>query len=329
MVARTVRFDLQGRVEKMGHHNIAVAGVDVGKSWLDAAIASSAARWRFANNPEGRGALVALLSKLGVRRVGLEASGGYERAIVEDLHKTGFDVILFQPRQVRAYAVYRLRRAKTDRIDAGLIAACAAEHGAVRPRPDPRLQALTEPLRLLEQVEDDIARLKTRREAYRSPDIRAALADEIKRLRASRTALIKRLRSALAAEPDLAHRFQLILSIAGVGERTALTLSIAMPELGALSREQAASLAGLAPFDNSSGKHDGRRMIAGGRANVRTALYAAALPAAFKWNAALVAFYRRLKAAGKSHKQALVACARKLLTYANAVLARGTPWQTQ
>ena len=185
MVARTVRFDLQGRVEKMGHHNIAVAGVDVGKSWLDAAIASSAARWRFANNPEGRGALVALLSKLGVRRVGLEASGGYERAIVEDLHEAGFDVILFQPRQVRAYAVYRLRRAKADKIDAGLIAACAAEHGAVRPRPDPRLQALAEPLRLLEQVEDDIARLKTRREAYRSPDIRAALADEIKRLRLS------------------------------------------------------------------------------------------------------------------------------------------------
>ena len=176
----------------MGHHNIAVAGVDVGKSWLDVAIASSASRWRFANDPEGRGELVALLSKLAVRRVGLEASGGYERAIVEDLHEFGFEVILFQPRQVRAYAVYRLRRAKTDKIDAGLIAACAAEYGAVRPRPDPRLQALAEPLRLLEQVEDDMARLKTRREAYRSPDIRATLASEIKRLKLSRTALIKR-----------------------------------------------------------------------------------------------------------------------------------------
>ena len=313
----------------MGHHNTAVAGVDVGKSWLDVAIASSASRWRFANSPEGRGALVALLSKLAVRRVGLEASGGYERAIVEDLHEFGFEVILFQPRQVRAYAVYRLRRAKTDKIDAGLIAACAAEHGAVRPRPDPRLQALAEPLRLLEQVEDDMARLKTRREAYRSPDIRAALANEIKRLKLSRTALIKQLRAALAAEPDLAHRFKLIVSIAGIGVRTALTLSIAMPELGTMSREQAASLAGLAPFDHSSGKHDGRRMIAGGRANVRTALYAAALPAAFRWNAALIAFYQRLKAAGKSHKQALVACARKLLTYANTVLSRGTPWQLQ
>jgi transposase len=327
MVARTVRFVLQGRVEKMEHHNIVVAGVDVGKHWLDVAIASSAARWRFANDPEGRRALAALLSKWGVRRVGLEASGGYERAIVEDLHESGFEVILFQPRQVRAYAVYRLRRAKTDKIDAGLIAACAAEHGAVRGRPDPRLQALAEPLRLLEQVEDDIARFKTRREAYRSPDIRAALADEIKRLKLSRTGLIKRLRAALAAEPDLARRFKLIVSIAGIGQRTALTLSIAMPELGALSREQAASLAGIAPFNNSSGKHDGRRTIAGGRAHVRTALYAAALPAAFRWNAALVAFYRRLKTAGKSHKQALVACARKLLIYANTVLARGTPWQ--
>ena len=110
---------------------------------------------------------------------------------------------------MRAYAVYRLRRAKTDKIDAGLIAACAAEHGAVRPRPDPRLQALAEPLRLLEQVEDDMARLKTRREAYRSPDIRAALANEIKRLKLSRTALIKQLRAALIAEPDLAQRFKL------------------------------------------------------------------------------------------------------------------------
>ena len=205
---------------------------------------------------------------------------------------------------------------------------------AARPRLGGRrrrdtLQALAEPLRLLEQIEDDMARLKTRREAYRSPDIRATLANEIKRLKLSRTALIKQLRAALTAEPDLAHRFKLIVSIAGIGVRTALTLSIAMSELGTLSREQAASLAGLAPFDHSSGKHDGRRMIAGGRANVRTALYAAALPAAFRWNAALVAFYQRLKAAGKPHKQALVACARKLLTYANAVLARGTPWQLQ
>jgi transposase len=312
---------------KMNNHTTGAAGVDIGKAALDVALANGAQRWRFPNDDKGRNALVSLLSSLGVERVGLEASGGYERAVVEQLRKAGFDVIIFQPRQVRAYAVYRLRRAKTDAIDAGLIAACAAAHGPGRDAPDPRLTALAEPLRLLEQIEDDIARLKTRLETYRTPEIRSFLAEEIVRLKALRVKQIKLLRSDLSAHSDLARRFSLIASISGIGERTALTLSIAMPELGALSREEAASLAGLAPFDHSSGKHDGRRVIAGGRANVRTALYAAALPAAFKWNKALVEFYQRLKAAGKNHKQALVACARKLLIYANTVLARNTPWQ--
>ena len=266
----------------MVDHSTQAAGVDIGKCWLDMAISSGDERWRFSNDVGGRQALVALLSTSGVTRVGLEASGGYERAVVAELRKAGFDVILFQPRQVRAYAAYRLRRAKTDRIDAGLIAACAADHGASRNPPDPRLEALAEPLRLLEQIEDDIARLKTRSEAYLSSDIRALLSDEIKRLKQWRAAQIKRLRAALAAEPDLARRFQLLVSIAGLGERTALTLLIAMPELGALSREEAASLAGLAPFDHSSGKHDGRKMIGGGRANVRTALFAAAFAAAYR-----------------------------------------------
>lgn len=116
-------------------------------------------------------------------------------------------------------------------------------------------------------------------------------------------------------------------SIQGLAIRTALTLVIRMPELGSLTREEAASLAGLAPFDDSSGRRDGQRHIAGGRPNVRTALYAAALPAAYRWNSALIGFYKRLRGNGKTHQKALVACARKLLIYANTVLARGTPWQ--
>lgn len=313
----------------MVEHNIRAAGVDIGKCWLDLAIESCADIRRFSNDAEGRGALLAELSQAGVTRVGLEASGGYERPVVDALRKAGYDVVLLQPRQVRAYAAYRLRRAKTDKIDAALIAVCAANHGTVRGPRDPRLAALAEPLRLLEQIEDDIARLKTRSEAYLSTDIRAFLADEIKRLKQLRAAQIKRLRTALAAEPDLLRRFQLLVSIEGLGERTALTLSIAMPELGALSREEAASLAGLAPFDHSSGKHIGRKTIGGGRANVRTALFAAAFPAAYKWNKALVAFRQRLQAAGKTHKQAIVACARKMLVYANTVIARDAPWKPE
>lgn len=126
--------------------------------------------------------------------------------------------------------------------------------------------------------------------------------------------------------PALATRLALLESVEGIGRRTALTLLIDMPELGQLSREQAACLAGLAPFDHDSGTHKGMRRIGGGRASVRRALYAAALPASFRWNAALCQLYRRLIEAGKPHKKALTACARKLLTYANAVLQRGTPW---
>jgi transposase len=114
--------------------------------------------------------------------------------------------------------------------------------------------------------------------------------------------------------------------VPGIGERTALALIIRMPELGQLSREEAAALAGLAPYDDDSGKHRGPRHIAGGRARLRRSLYAAALPAAFRWNRALIDLYRRLHAKGRSHKAALIACARKLVVYANTVVARGTPW---
>jgi transposase len=128
------------------------------------------------------------------------------------------------------------------------------------------------------------------------------------------------------SHPDLAQRLELLTSIPGIGEPTALALLIRMPELGQLTREQAAALAGLAPFDRDSGAHNGRRSIAGGRTRLRKSLYAAALPAAFRWNPHLVALYQRLTAAGKPHKLALVACARKLVIFANTVLTRGTPW---
>jgi transposase len=120
--------------------------------------------------------------------------------------------------------------------------------------------------------------------------------------------------------------FGLVLSVPGIAERTALAILIRLPEPGTFSREQAAALAGLAPFDHDSGAQRGQRRIAGGRARPRRSLYAAALPAACRWNPALIALYRRLRERGKPHKAALVACARKLLIYPNTVLARRTPW---
>lgn len=309
----------------MTEHNIEAAGIDTGKGTLDVALAGAVSKVQVDNNPEGHRELASWLLERGVKRVGIEASGGYERQVVSHLRKQGFAVILFQPMQVRAYATYRRQRAKNDSIDAALIAACAAA-AALQEAPDPRLEAFVEPLTLIEQIEEDLARCKTRREAFRGRRHRDLLQAEIKRLKAWRQAEIRRIVAALRRHHDLARRLELIESVPGIGQRTALALLVRMPELGTLSREQAAALAGLAPFDDDSGKRHGTRRIAGGRARLRKSLYAAALPAAFRWNPALIHLYRRLISAGKPHKLALVACARKLLIFANAVVERGTPW---
>jgi transposase len=309
----------------MTEHSIEAAGIDTGKSTLDVALASGAGGVQVDNAAAGHRKLASWLRGQGIARVGIEASGGYERPVVAHLRKAGFTVIVFQPIQIRAYATYRQQRAKNDRIDATLIAACAAA-AAIKDAPDPRLEAVAESLTLIEQIEADIARGKTRLEAFRNRRHRDLWEAEIKRLKAWRTAEIKRLVAELRRHRDLARRLELIESVPGIGQRTALALLVRLPELGALSREQAAALAGLAPFDDDSGKRQGARRIAGGRARLRKSLYAAALPAAFQWNPALVDLYQRLIRAGKPHKVALVACARKLVIFANTVVARGTPW---
>jgi transposase len=167
---------------------------------------------------------------------------------------------------------------------------------------------------------------KTRLEHVVEPQLRRLVINDIARLKLRRTTQILLIERHLRAHGDLARRLDLVLSIPGIGKRTALALLIRMPELGQVSREQAAALAGLAPFDDDSGTHKGQRHIAGGRGRLRRSLYAAALPAAFRWNKTLVALYARLTARGKAHNAALIACARKLLIYANTVVQRGAPW---
>jgi len=176
------------------------------------------------------------------------------------------------------------------------------------------------------ELEEDIARFKTRLEHIEEPGLRRIVNSDIKRLKERKVAQIRNIAKRLRAHDDLAKRFDLVLSVPGIGERTALALLIRMPELGRISREEAAALAGLAPFDHDSGKYKGQRHIAGGRGRLRRSLFAAALPAAFRWNKALIDLYARLIAKGKAHNAALVACARKLLIYANTVVQRGTPW---
>jgi len=310
----------------MTQTNITTAGIDTSKLKLDIAVHERTQRWQVANALPGWRALATNLAKAGVTRVGIEATGGYERGVVEHLRAAGFTVLVLQPIQVKAFGRVHLRRAKNDALDAALIAACAATLEQPRIAPDPRLAELAGYLTFLEQTEEDIARFKTRLEHIDEPRLQRIVTSDIKRLKARKAAQIRDIAKRLRAHNDLAERLDLVLSIPGIGERTALALIIRMPELGRISREEAAALAGLAPFDDDSGKYKGQRHIAGGRGRLRRSLFAAALPAAFRWNKALIALYTRLMARGKAHNAALIACARKLLIYANTVVQRGTPW---
>jgi len=310
----------------MSNHNIVCAGIDTGKHKLDVSVDGSEELLQVDNNPEGYRLLSAWLQKRGGERIGIEASGGYEQAVVSSLRADGFVVIVFQPAQVRAYAKFVLQHAKNDRIDAALIARCTAAATDIREPPDVRLAPLAQHLTMIEQLTEDVAQLKTRREACREPRIRQFWTDEIKRLKLLVSRELKNMVVLIRTHRDLADRLDLIASVDGVGLRTAVAILVRMPEIGRVSREQAAAIAGLAPYDDDSALRRGARHIKGGRQRLRHSLYAAALPAAFYWNPQLKALYERLTMGRKPHKVALVACARKLLIFVNTVVARGTPW---
>ncbi|WP_245269337.1 IS110 family transposase, partial [Bradyrhizobium japonicum] len=279
------------------------------------------------NTPDGHKVLVEWLRQHKIKRVGIEASGGYEQAVVAELRRQRFVVVVFQPAQVRAYGVFQLQRAKNDKIDAALIAACTAAVKKIHAAPDPRLQPFAEHLTMIDQITEDIARLKNRIESCRNMRLQKLWKEDIARLAKRERVELKALAAAIREHRDLAKRLALINSIDGIGLKTAMVILVRMPEIGQITREQAAALAGIAPYDDDSGDRSGARQIAGGRDRLRRALFAAAFPASFRWNPQLIAFYGRLTRAGKEHKRALIACARKLLIFANTVVARGTPWQ--
>jgi len=310
----------------MTHTTTITAGIDTSKDKLDVAVQGTTRCFTVENQRTGWKQLATELAKHGVQRVGIEATGGYERGVTRHLQAAGFTMVVLQPLQAKAYARLHLRRAKNDRIDAALIAACTQAVNTPRIEPDARLDGLSDHLTFIEQIEEDMARCKTRLEHIADKRLRGIAAKDIARLERRRAGELQRIAKALRTHDDLAKRFDLVLSVPSIGERTAIALIVRMPELGRVSREEAAALAGLAPFDDDSGRHQGQRHIAGGRSRLRRSLYAAALPGAFRWNPALKALYARLIARGKPHKVALVACARKLLAFANAVVERGSPW---
>jgi len=308
--------------------NTKVAGVDVGKAQLDAAVHGSEDLTRTANTPAGFGELIAWLKAREVGRVGLEATGGYERGVRAALEAAGFEVVVHQPLEVRLFARLKRRLAKNDRLDAALIASATAQVDAVRAAQDPRLTELAERLTAYEQVTDLAAQLKTALEHVSLKDLARNIRAQIASLTRLKGRLLAQVLSVIKAHADLLGRFRLLSSLPGVGPVVAATLVVRMPELGALHRGQAAALIGVAPFDRDSGQWKGLRFIVGGRARPRRMLYLAAL-AAKRCDPSLKAFAHQLAQRGKPAKLIVVAVMRKLIEAANLVLARAQPWAKQ
>lgn len=305
--------------------NTKVAGIDVAKRKLDVAILGQPEPLEVANTPAGHTLLIGWLRDRSVIRVGLEASGGYERGVREALAAAGLQVVVHQPQEVRLFARLKRIRAKNDRIDAQVIALATAQVEALRAAQDPALARLAERLTAYEHFAETLARAKTFREHLRLDDLKAELDSQIAGLKALKRRLARELIQAIRDLPDLARRFDLVQSLPGVGPITAATLVVRMPELGALKHGQAASLLGVAPFDRDSGTLKGKRFIWGGRSRPRRFVYLAAL-AARRCDPAHKAFANRLAANGKPPKVILVAIMRKLIEAANLILARGYPW---
>jgi len=302
-----------------------VAGIDVGKHRLDVAVHGSEDATAAANSGAGVSELIGWLKAREVGRVGLEATGGYERGVREALDAAGFEVVVHQPIEVRRFAQLKRRRAKNDRLDAELIAAATAQVEAVKAAQDPRLVELAQRLTAYEQVTDQAAELKTFLESVTLKDVAILIRAQIRSLERAKAKLAADIVDRIKAAADLLARFRLLLSLPGIGPIVAATLVIRMPELGAMKRGQAASLLGVAPFDRDSGQWKGLRFIAGGRRRPRRMLYLAAL-AAKRCSPNLKAFADQLLARGKPTKLVIVAVMRKLITILNAILRDNNIW---
>lgn len=312
----------------MGDNSMICAGVDVSKAKLDIALHPGPAFLSVAYDEAGLKQLDGFLRKHKVARVGFEASGGYEWRLLAHLRGGPIAAARFQPGQIRYFGMSRLKRAKNDRLDATLIAAFTASVEELPPLPDARFDELNAEMTYLEQLEARLVTLKTMAETAPLPRLKRLHEQDIARLEARRTARIALIARQAAEDATLASRLDLLVSIKGIGLRTALALAIRLPELGGIGRGEIAALVGVAPYDDDSGARRGRRHIRAGRARLRKSLFMSAFTAS-RHNPDLKLHYQRLRAAGKHHLLATIAVARKLVILANAVVARGTPWTPQ
>jgi transposase len=301
-------------------------GIDVAKAQLEFACRPTGETGTVPNAEAGIRDLVARCQTLGPALIVLEATGGYEAAVVAALATAGLAVVVANPRQVRDFAKATGQLAKTDALDAQVLA-CFAERvrPTPRPLPDEAVQALDARLTRRRQLVEMLTAERNRLLIAR-PAVRRDLQQHIRYLERRLREADDDLHTAVKASPLWRVRDDLLQSVPGVGRVVSLTLLAELPELGRLSHKEIAALVGVAPLNRDSGTLRGKRLVYGGRAPVRAALYMAALVAS-KWNPVIRVFYLRLRAAGKPAKVALTACMRKLLTILNAMARSGTPWQ--
>jgi transposase len=304
-----------------------VIGIDVSKNHLDVHVRPSGDAFRVSHDEPGLASLIERLHPLQPTIVVLEATGGYEVTVAATLAAAGIPVAVVNPRQIRDFARATGQLAKTDTLDARLIALFAeAVRPGARPVPDQQADALGELVARRRQLVDMLGAEHNRRRLLRDRRLQRHVDAHIAWLEDALRRLDQDLNSVIRATPLWREADDLLRSVPGIGPVTACTLIADLPELGRLDRRRIAALAGLAPVARDSGAFRGRRMIMGGRAHIRRVLYMATLTA-IKHNPTIRVFHQRLVAAGRPGKVALTAAMRKLLTILNAMLRDHRPWQ--
>jgi len=303
-----------------------VVGIDVSKNTLDVHIHPSGDAFSVARNSEGLDSLIAKIAPLGIHAVAVEATGGFETVVAASLSGAGLPVIVVNPAQVRAFALALGKRAKTDPIDAAVIARFVeATKPQIRPLPDEATRLLAELVARRRQVIQMLVSERLHERQLPTRHLKKSAARVIKVLEKELSQIDADIGDSVRGSPVWREKEDLLQSVPGVGPVVARSLLAELPELGTLTRREVASLAGLAPWTRQSGKWRGKSFTGGGRAGVRSAVFMAAMVGA-KHNPVLKAFHQRLIAAGKPKLVALIAVARKLLTILNAILRDKTPW---
>lgn len=302
-------------------------GIDVSKDRLDVHILPQDEAFAVERNGRGLALLVARLKPLLPNLVAVEATGGFESTTAAAVAGAGLPLVVINPAQIRHYAQALGKRAKTDPIDAKVIARFAADiRPEARALPDELTRFLADLVARRRQIVEMMQAERQREKRVAIKRVRKSIARLIAALQKELTELDQAIEEAVRGSPAWREKEDLLASVPGVGPQTARTLIAELPELGTLDRKTVASLAGLAPYTRQSGRWKGKSMIGGGRKTVRSALFIAAMVAC-RYNPTLKRFYDRLVAAGKPKLLAIVAVARKLLTILNAILRDKKPWQ--